>query len=82
MKAMNDYACSCENYDKTSKAVFAALAYSLAVRLTGEEDHDGALAILRDEWRTLHEQGIVPQRPPNSPICVKPNEALTNGDPK
>ena len=69
MKTMNEYASSCENYDQTSKAVFAALAYSLAVRLTGiadEENHAGALDILRDEWRTLHEQGIIPQRPPSN----------------
>jgi len=64
MKAMNEYARACGQYEETPKAVFAALAYSLAVRLTGEEDYAGAVAILREEWQTLHEQGIIPQRPP------------------
>ena len=65
MKTTNDYSYACENYERTPKAVFAALAYSLALRLTGNDDHDAAKAVLRDEWRTLHHNGIVPQRAPN-----------------
>jgi len=47
---------------KTPKTVYAALAYSLALRLC-EDDHERAKAMIRDEWRALHTSGIVPQKP-------------------
>lgn len=48
------------NLGDVPKNVLGALAFSLAMRLTGD---DPALAVelLREEWRTLHQNGIVPQ---------------------
>jgi len=51
------------DFDKTPKSVYAALAVSLAMRLNPESNAD-ALKMLRDEWATLHANGIVPQKPP------------------
>jgi hypothetical protein len=59
-KLTNEYAGFLGNvYDRTPKAVFAALAVSFAMRsgLTGTASE------CLDEWRVLHENGIVPQKP-------------------
>lgn len=64
-------------YSEIPKAVFAALAFSLAVRLAGIDDdaeplepgdeplpvEEQALQILWLEWNALHANGIVPQKP-------------------
>jgi len=50
-----------ELFERTPKAVFAALAISYYLN-TGSENLDAALL---DEWKILHEQGIIPQKPPN-----------------
>ena len=63
MKITNNYARACDGFDKTPKAVYAALAFSLAVRLAGNDDTEDANRILLNEWRALHENGIVPQKP-------------------
>lgn len=47
---------------KTPKTVYAALAYSIALRLC-EDDHERAKQMLREEWRALHAAGLVPQKP-------------------
>jgi len=62
-KMLNDYARTLGAlYDDTPKAVFAALAVS---SLTCGGD---ALAEARErvlaEWQILHDNGIVPQKPP------------------
>ena len=49
-------------YAGTPKAVFAAIAYSFAMRLN-EDQPEAAIAEFMKEWRVLHEQAIVPQRP-------------------
>jgi len=54
-------------YDATPKSVWADIAYSLALRLTGEESHDGARTlaagtIIAEEW-VAHQAGIVKQKP-------------------
>jgi len=59
-KRNNAYARVVDGELGASKAVFAALAYSFAVQLAGE---DGAIALMRAEWATLNDNGIVPQRP-------------------
>jgi hypothetical protein len=62
--AFNDYAKQLGPlYDKTPKAVFAAIAYSFADRIIGSPDADLA-AIIKEEWAVLHDNGIVPQKPP------------------
>lgn len=62
MKITNDYAQAAMDEMDASKTVWAALAYSLAMRLSEDNESD-ALALLRDEWGTLHRAGIIPQRP-------------------
>jgi hypothetical protein len=54
-------------YAKTPKAVFAAVAYSYATWACGTEakTSDEAVARFLSEWRTLQENGIVPQKPPS-----------------
>ncbi len=50
-----------EVFDRTPKAVFAALAVSYFIN-TEVEHIDAALL---DEWQLLYMQGIIPQKPPN-----------------
>jgi len=53
--------------DSAPKAVWAAVALSLAARLSGENDEgeswEGAIVILKKEWDALHQNQIVPQKP-------------------
>jgi hypothetical protein len=62
MGLMNDYAREYPDFEKTPKAVIAAVAYSLAMMIEGESS-DAASKLLRSEWQTLHRAGIVPQKP-------------------
>lgn len=64
-KTINPYveAVGRKMYERTPKAVYAALAYSLALRLTGTDNHEEAIALLGKEWEALHNGGIVPQKP-------------------
>ena len=62
MKKMNGYAEAFPNYERTPKAVCAALAFSLAMRLE-EEDEVRVGELLEEEWRILHQSGIVSQKP-------------------
>ena len=48
--------------DEAPKAVWVALAYSLAL-ISNEGSHEGAIKTLREEWKILHENGIIPQKP-------------------
>ena len=66
LKLHNSYAGSIPDYSSTPKSVFAALAYSLALRLNND-NHEAALETLRGEWSALHTAGIVPQHPPPTP---------------
>ncbi len=65
MKTLNSYAkaFSQDFYEKTPKAVFAALAASYLINLLEVVDEPLDRAA-RNEWETLHMQGIVPQKPP------------------
>lgn len=63
MKTMNQYADKFPCYEDTPKAVAAALAFSLAMRLCGDSAID-ARETVRAEWETLFANGIVPQKPP------------------
>ena len=69
MKTWNNYADLFPNYEKTPKAVIAALAFSLAMRLE-EEDAIRAVELLEEEWLALHRAGIVPQKP-RAPVSGK-----------
>lgn len=63
-KVSNDYAEAAGRkfYADTPKAVWAALAYSLALCVAGTDAE--AAALLKSEWATLHANGIVPQKAP------------------
>jgi hypothetical protein len=50
-------------YRHTPKAVFAAIAFSFANRLFAKTIGTEVEDVLRAEWKTLHENGIVPQKP-------------------
>jgi hypothetical protein len=63
LKLGNEYAHAMGRmYADTPKAVFAAVAYSLAMRLE-EDNPERAVALLKSEWRALYVIGIVPQKP-------------------
>ena len=50
-------------YEKTPKAVFAALVVSFLLNHQNVNQSNIDLDIKR-EWATLHENGIIPQKPP------------------
>lgn len=66
MKLGNPYAKVYPDFDKAPKTVIAAVAYSLAQRLCCDGDDGDAQELLRSEWQTLYENGIVPQNPRNT----------------
>jgi len=65
-KLHNEYAAKLPHriYEGIPKAVFAAIAVSLATG--GGERLDEAQALILNEWQRLFENGIVPQKPMNS----------------
>jgi hypothetical protein len=64
MKTSNEYAAMFKDkYDKIPKSVFAAVALSFAYINCEEKGFDGAVAEVLHEWDTLHQAGIVPQKP-------------------
>lgn len=70
-------------YEEIPKAVFAAVAYSYAGWACGEEAkaNDEIVARFLEEWRILHDNGIVPQKPPQyKPISLVPHELVKDGD--
>ena len=62
-KIFNEYAKMIHAYDKKPKAVIAGVAVALLMRLGETEDQDEINKIFADEWRTLHINGIIPQKP-------------------
>jgi hypothetical protein len=63
MATTNEYARELVQYEQTPKAVYAAIALSFAMRLNAEDFIEAERAV-EDEWRILHDNGIVPQKPP------------------
>lgn len=73
MKASNEYARAIRHYQQIPKSVLAAVAYSFAIREIGEDNSPAVFeAAILDEWKTLHENGIVPQSP--GPSVLYPAE--------
>lgn len=66
MKILNEYATNVPDYRKTPKAVYCAIAYSLALRLTADSN-EAVNTIVREEWQALYDNGLVKQRPPAPP---------------
>lgn len=65
-KVTNEYAKAVADiYADTPKAVFAAIAVSLAT--CGGDHIDEAVNNILIEWRILHDNGIVPQPPIREP---------------
>lgn len=70
-KISNEYADAFGRlYTNTPKSVFAALAYSYISRCAGPDgETDSRELIVQEflrEWAILHENGIVPQKPPKA----------------
>jgi len=62
-KRRNEYISALGNfYARTPKAVFAAIAFSYANRLFAKSEGTEVVDCLAEEWRVLHENGIVPQK--------------------
>lgn len=59
-------------YDEIPKSVFAAVALSFAYISIEEKGFDEAARRVIEEWRTLFENGIVPQKPPKGPTNGRP----------
>jgi hypothetical protein len=66
LKKSNEYAKAFgQLYDKTPKSVFAAVANSL-LTLYSDGNPNQLIDDFLAEWETLHVNGIVPQKPPQS----------------
>jgi hypothetical protein len=50
-------------YARTPKAVFAAIAFSYANRLFAKSEGTEVVDALVDEWKVLHDNEIVSQKP-------------------
>ena len=54
-------------FHRMPKTVALTIAISYAIRVTGEEPEWSEVAgMLIEEWRTLHENGIIKQPPPKT----------------
>ena len=62
LKIKNQYCEDYPNYETTPKAVIAAVAYSLAMRLCND-NFDDAEELLREEWSALYQANVVSQKP-------------------
>lgn len=70
-KIHNEYAAELGPlFEDMPKAVLAAIAVSMASG--GGSDMDAARAQIADEWRILHRNGIVPQKPSKSAVAMLP----------
>ena len=56
------------DYDRIPKAVWADIAMSFALILTGEEGWPKAVQEIAGEWCRLHANGIVEMPPPKQPL--------------
>jgi len=69
IKLHNDYAAALGRlFAECPKSVFAAIAVS-ALTCGGEQLQDAQYQVW-NEWRILHENGIVEQKPPAKPECA------------
>jgi hypothetical protein len=58
-------------YDNIPKTVMAAIAVSFAIQLKGEEDFEYFIKKrIMEEWEILHQNGIVPQKPPKKKVTT------------
>ncbi len=69
MKPRNEYATVLgTHYDAIPKEVLAAIAVAFAIQLKGDGNESGVTRMILSEWRILHENRIVRQRPPKGGI--------------
>lgn len=52
-----------EWFDKCPKAVLFAICQQFAMRVADDFTADAAFETMQAEWRALHDNGIVPQKP-------------------
>ena len=50
-------------FDKCPKAVLFEIARQFGMRVADDFSEEAAFKVMQDEWRILHEQGLVPQKP-------------------
>jgi len=63
MKIRNEYLDHYQgHYDRIPKAVLGAVLASLLS--TGGERPEDVMPAVLEEWKTLHQNGIIPQKPP------------------
>lgn len=63
-KTSNEYAEMITIYESMPKAVLAALAVSLVMRVNGSTTPKEVTDELINEWEALYDNGIIPQKPP------------------
>lgn len=51
-------------FDKCPKAVLFEIARQFGMRLGDDFSAEGAFKVLQEEWTLLHQQQVVPQKPP------------------
>lgn len=51
-------------FDKCPKAVLFEIARQFGMRMADEFTPAAALVAMQREWSVLHQQGLVPQKPP------------------
>jgi hypothetical protein len=51
-------------FDKCPKAVLFEIARQFAMRIADDFTADASFDVMEAEWRVLHVQNIVPQKPP------------------
>ncbi len=51
-------------FDKCPKAVLFEICRQFGMRIADDFSADAAFRVMREEWRALHENQIVPQKPP------------------
>ena len=51
-------------FDKCPKAVLFAICQQIAMRIAGGIGTEAAFDVMQGEWNALHDNGLVPQKPP------------------
>ena len=56
----------CLWFNAVPKAVIFEIARQFGMRVADEFTAEAAFQVMQNEWRVLHQQGLVPQKPPRS----------------
>ena len=55
-------------FDRCPKSVLFEIARQFGMRVADDFTAEGAFSVMQEEWRVLHMQEIVPQKPPRADI--------------